>query len=89
MSAKYDVIICGTGLTECILSALFSVKGKQVLCIDRNSYNGGTCATFDMQKLFDIFRIETKPPSNYGPGWNADFTPKPFMNNSRIIIKIR
>ena len=27
---KYDVIICGTGLKECILSGLLSVKGKKV-----------------------------------------------------------
>ena len=27
---KYDAIICGTGLKECILSGLLSVKGKKV-----------------------------------------------------------
>jgi hypothetical protein len=27
---KYDVIILGTGLKECILSGLLSVKGKKV-----------------------------------------------------------
>jgi hypothetical protein len=31
----------GTGLTECILSGLFSVDGKKVLHLDRNQYYGG------------------------------------------------
>ena len=31
----FDVILLGTGLTECILSGLLSVEGKKVLHIDR------------------------------------------------------
>jgi RAB protein geranylgeranyltransferase component A len=31
----------GTGLTECLLSGLFSVEGKKVLHLDRNQYYGG------------------------------------------------
>jgi hypothetical protein len=26
----YDVIICGTGMKECVLSGLLSIKGKKV-----------------------------------------------------------
>ncbi len=33
---KYDVIICGTGLKECILSGLLSVKGKKVRYCNNN-----------------------------------------------------
>ena len=32
---KYDVIILGTGLKECILSGLLSVKGKKVCRLTR------------------------------------------------------
>lgn len=31
---KYDVIICGTGLKECIMSGLLSKKGKKVRAQD-------------------------------------------------------
>ena len=30
MDEEYDVIILGTGLTECILSGVLSVQGKKV-----------------------------------------------------------
>lgn len=32
---RYDFIVLGTGLTECILSGLLSVDGKKVLHMDR------------------------------------------------------
>ena len=35
MDEEYDVIILGTGLTECILSGVLSVQGKKVLHMDR------------------------------------------------------
>src|SRR5579862_1948772 len=35
------ILIQGTGLTECLLSGLFSVEGKKVLHLDRNQYYGG------------------------------------------------
>lgn len=31
MQEEYDVVVLGTGLTECILSGLLSVDGKKVL----------------------------------------------------------
>nr|KAF6359778.1 GDP dissociation inhibitor 1 [Myotis myotis] len=31
MDEEYDVIVLGTGLTECILSGIMSVNGKKVL----------------------------------------------------------
>jgi Rab GDP dissociation inhibitor len=37
MDEKYDAIILGTGITECVLSALLSVDGKKILQIDRNA----------------------------------------------------
>jgi len=41
IAKEYDVIVVGTGLTECILSGVLSVKGKKVLHIDRNDHYGG------------------------------------------------
>jgi len=45
---KYDAIIMGTGLKECILSGLLSTKGKRVLHLDRNGYYGGDCASLNL-----------------------------------------
>ena len=42
IAKEYDVIVLGTGLTECILSGVLSVKGKKVLHIDRNDHYGGS-----------------------------------------------
>jgi len=28
MNETYDVVVCGTGIVECILSGLLSLKGK-------------------------------------------------------------
>ncbi len=42
-----QVIVLGTGLTECILSGLLSVEGKKVLHMDRNDYYGGESAQFE------------------------------------------
>jgi Rab GDP dissociation inhibitor len=41
MDEEYDVIVLGTGLTECILSGILSVEGKKVLHIDRQEHYGG------------------------------------------------
>ena len=53
MDEEYDVIMLGTGLTECILSGLFSVEKKKVLHMDRNSYYGGTNKfLFNFKEIF-------------------------------------
>ena len=48
----YDVIVLGTGLTECILSGLLSVEGKKVLHMDRNDYYGGESASLNLSQVF-------------------------------------
>lgn len=35
IAPEYDVVVLGTGLTECILSGVLSVKGSKVLHMDR------------------------------------------------------
>ncbi|RTE72945.1 Rab GDP-dissociation inhibitor, partial [Fusarium euwallaceae] len=49
IAKEYDVIVLGTGLTECILSGVFSVKGKKVLHIDRNDHYGGEAASVNLE----------------------------------------
>ena len=53
---SYDVIVCGTGLTECILSGLLSQEGKRVLHIDENEYYGGEGASLNLTALWKLFR---------------------------------
>ena len=36
VNPNYDVVVCGTGLVECILSGLLSMDGKRVFHMDRN-----------------------------------------------------
>jgi RAB protein geranylgeranyltransferase component A len=51
-----QVVVLGTGLTECILSGLLSVEGKKVLHMDRNDYYGGDSASLNLtQASFRIF----------------------------------
>jgi Rab GDP dissociation inhibitor len=83
MNEQYDVIVCGTGLKECILSGLLSVKGKKVLHIDRNDYYGGDCASVNITNLYKIFKDGKEPPKEYGHNrdWNIDLIPKFIMAN--------
>ena len=46
-----QVIVLGTGLTECILSGLLSVEGKKVLHMDRNDYYGGDSASLNLSQV--------------------------------------
>lgn len=59
IAPEYDVIVLGTGLTECILSGVLSVKGKKVLHLDRASYYGGYVV---LPKLQTTTVIELTPP---------------------------
>lgn len=51
MDEFYDVIVLGTGLTECILSGIFSMEGLKVLHLDRNPYYGGECASLNLSQV--------------------------------------
>ncbi|OEH75183.1 Rab GDP dissociation inhibitor, partial [Cyclospora cayetanensis] len=50
------VVVCGTGLKECILSGLLSSAGKKVLHLDRNNYYGGECASLSLTNLYNKFK---------------------------------
>ncbi|CCM05188.1 uncharacterized protein FIBRA_07397 [Fibroporia radiculosa] len=78
MDEEYDVIVLGTGLTECILSGLLSVEGKKVLHMDRNDYYGGDSASLNLTQLYRKFRPELAPPPELGRDrdYAVDLIPK-------------
>ncbi|KAJ9118251.1 Rab GDP dissociation inhibitor alpha [Naganishia vaughanmartiniae] len=63
MDEEYDVIVLGTGLTECMLSGLLSVEGKKVLHMDREDYYGGASASLNLTQLYKKFRDSPAPES--------------------------
>ena len=87
MNEEYDVIVLGTGLKECILSGLLSVKGKKVLHLDRNGYYGAETASLNLTNLWNMFRSGTNPPEQYGHNrdWNVDLIPKFIMANGLLV----
>ncbi|CAG8783155.1 7728_t:CDS:2, partial [Racocetra persica] len=84
---QYDVIVLGTGLTECILSGLLSVEGKKVLHMDRNDYYGGESASLNLTQLYRKFRNGQEPPSELGRDrdYNIDLIPKFMMANGELV----
>ena len=87
MDEEYDVIVCGTGLKECILSGLLSTAGKKVLHVDRNNYYGGDAASLNITNLWAKFKPNEEPPKSLGPNrdWNVDLIPKLVMANGLLV----
>ncbi|KAI1142147.1 rab GDP-dissociation inhibitor [Hypoxylon sp. FL0543] len=89
IAKEYDVIVLGTGLTECILSGVLSVKGRKVLHIDRNDHYGGEAASVNLETLFKKYGNYTKgeePWKKYGRAndWNIDLVPKFLMSSGEL-----
>jgi len=89
VAPEYDVVVLGTGLTECVLSGVFSVKGKKVLHIDRNDHYGGEAASVNLESLFKKYGNYSKgeePWKKYGRAndWNIDLVPKLLMSNGEL-----
>ncbi|KAJ3490542.1 hypothetical protein NLI96_g1335 [Meripilus lineatus] len=89
MDEEYDVVVLGTGLTECILSGLLSVEGKKVLHMDRNDYYGGDSASLNLTQLYRKFKPDQAPPSELGRDrdYAVDLIPK-FIIASGELTKI-
>nr|KAF6492123.1 GDP dissociation inhibitor 1 [Molossus molossus] len=88
MDEEYDVIVLGTGLTECILSGIMSVNGKKVLHMDRNPYYGGESSSITpLEELYKRFQLLEGPPESMGRGrdWNVDLIPKFLMANGQLV----
>ncbi|KAI1205679.1 rab GDP-dissociation inhibitor [Annulohypoxylon truncatum] len=89
IAKEYDVIVLGTGLTECILSGVLSVKGRKVLHIDRNDHYGGEAASVNLETLFKKYGNYAKgeePWKKYGRAndWNIDLVPKLLMSSGEL-----
>lgn len=53
VTAAYDVVLQGTGLVQCYLSAALARSGLRVLHCDGEDYYGATWATFSMEQLVE------------------------------------
>ncbi|ODV63388.1 Gdi1p [Ascoidea rubescens DSM 1968] len=86
MDEDYDVIVLGTGLTECILSGLLSVEGKKVLHIDRQDHYGGESASLNLTQLYAKFKPSKKPDPKLGRDrdWCVDLIPKFLMSKGEL-----
>ncbi|KAK5998474.1 Rab GDP-dissociation inhibitor [Cladobotryum mycophilum] len=89
IAKEYDVLVLGTGLTECILSGVLSVKGKKVLHIDRNNHYGGEAASLNIEALFKKYGnypSGEEPWKKYGRvnDWNIDLVPKFLMSSGEL-----
>ncbi|KAJ2719174.1 Rab GDP dissociation inhibitor alpha [Coemansia sp. Benny D115] len=89
MDEEYDVVILGTGLTECVLSGILSVEGKKVLHIDRNDFYGGESASLNLTNLYKRFRPNSPVPTNLGADRDfcIDLVPK-FMIQDEGMINV-
>ncbi|KAI7825077.1 GDP dissociation inhibitor [Kickxella alabastrina] len=87
MDEEYDVIILGTGLTECILSGILSVEGKKVLHIDRNNFYGGESASLNLTQLYERFRSGAPVPAELGRDrdYYIDLIPKFLMQDEGLV----
>ncbi|KAH8592904.1 secretory pathway rab GDP dissociation inhibitor [Bisporella sp. PMI_857] len=89
IAPEYDVVVLGTGLTECILSGVLSVKGKKVLHIDKNDHYGGEAASVNIEALFKRygnFNAGEEPWKKYGRlnDWNIDLVPKLLISSGEL-----
>lgn len=85
---NYDVVVLGTGLTECILSGILSVSGYKVLHMDRNSYYGGACASLNLKQLYEKLKSGSEPDiSKLGPSrdYNVDLIPKFILSSGNLV----
>lgn len=87
---KYDAIVCGTGLTECVLSGLLATHGYKVLHLDRNGFYGGECASLNLEQLYQKFG-KGAPPAELGRShqYNVDLVPKVLMCAGELVKILR
>ena len=51
LPSKFDVVVVGTGLSECIVAAAAARAGRTVLHLDTNAFYGARNATFNLHDL--------------------------------------
>ena len=89
IAPEYDVVVLGTGLVECILSGVLSVKGKKVLHMDRNDHYGAEAASLNLEAMYKKYGNYNKgeePWKKFGRvnDWNIDLVPKLLMSNGEL-----
>lgn len=50
MDETYDVVVCGTGLIECVLSGLLSQEGNESLSQARKSYTSTATVSMEVKE---------------------------------------
>ena len=86
MDEDYDVIILGTGLTECLLSGLLATSGHKVLVMDRNKYYGGEAASLNLEQLCSKFKKDAPAPElGKSRDYNVDLVSKMLMANGKLV----
>lgn len=91
---RYDAIVMGTGLTECIIGGLLSAKGKRVLQVEKNKYYGGESASLNVSQVVEKFEKRKATDEDFkalGQNYQTciDQVPKFLMANgdlSKILI---
>lgn len=88
--STYDLMVMGTGITESMLSGLFSLSGQKILHIDRNGFYGDAGASLNITTLWAKFRPNEKPPEELLPNrdWNIDQIPKFIMAYGKLVKMI-
>jgi len=85
---EYDVMIFGTGLTECILAGLLAMDNKKILLVDDKMHYGGEFTSYKLDVFFDLFnQNKTDMEKIYGLSkwYNIDMTPKFVLSQARFI----
>ncbi|GBG25445.1 Rab GDP-dissociation inhibitor [Hondaea fermentalgiana] len=86
----YDAIVLSTGLKECVLAGLLSVRGMRVLQIDRNAYYGGHCASLNLKELYEKHNKpfdQNAAEQRFGRSrdYCVDMVPKLLMANGKLV----
>ncbi|XP_039271247.1 rab GDP dissociation inhibitor alpha-like [Styela clava] len=88
MDEVYDVIVLGTGLTECVLAGICSCNEKlKVLQMDRNDYYGAEATSMNLEQLYEKFMETKQTPEQFGRSrdWNVDLIPKFLMADGKLV----
>mmetsp|Transcript_19257 Transcript_19257/g.31632 ORF Transcript_19257/g.31632 Transcript_19257/m.31632 type:complete len:652 (-) Transcript_19257:3-1958(-) len=86
----YDAVILSTGLEECVLAGLLSVRGMRVLQVDRNAFYGGQCSSLNLKELYEKHgRAFDENATQAAYGRSRDFCidsiPKLLMANGKLV----
>lgn len=88
MKGKYDCIVLGTGLKECIIAGLLSMSGKKVLHMDGNTshFGGETASLTPLEYVFATFG-HSQPGSDYGrwKDWKIDLISKFLLAEGHLL----